>query len=105
GTAWLTTGNLNVDWRFAAAGFALAAILAVAAELVAREEEPAQSGGWAVPFLILGATAALVLALLAGFGPVLTTVLTGLAAALPAAATRLRAWPVLGWASAALAAV
>lgn len=104
-TAWLTTGDLNVDWRFAAAPFALAAVLAVAAELVARAEAPEAAGGWAVSFLVAGAAASLSVALLAGFGPVLTTVLTGLAAALPAAATRLRTWPVLGWASAGLAAV
>lgn len=104
-TAWLSLGDLNVDWRFAAGGLAIAAILAVAAELVGRAEMPAQAGGRAVSCLVAGAAAALCYALLAGFGPVLTTVLTGLAAALPAAATRLRAWPALGWASAGFAAV
>lgn len=103
-TAWLSLGDLNVDWRFAAAGFAIAAILGGGAELVARAEAPPQAGGRAVSCLVAGAAAALCYALLAAFGPVLTTVLTGLAAALPAAATRLRSWPVLGWASAGLAA-
>lgn len=104
-TAWLTLGNLNVDWRFALAGLALAAVLATAAELVARTEAPAQAGGLAVSFLAAGAAVALCLALLAGFGPLPTTVLTGLATILPAAATRLRRWPVLGWLSAGFATV
>jgi uncharacterized membrane protein len=104
-TAWLSSGNLNVDWRFALAALALAALLAAASEIVARAEEPAQAGGRGVSCLAIGAVAALCLALTAGFGPLLTTVLTGLAAALPAAATRLRSWPVLGWLSAGLAAV
>lgn len=104
-TAWLTLGNLNVDWRFAFAALALAAILAAAAELTARAEEPAQAGGRAVSCFAAGSAVALTLALLAGFGPLLTTVLTGLAAIVPAAATRLRRWPVLGWLSAGFAAV
>ena len=104
-TAWLTHGNLNVDWRFAAAALALAALLALAAELVARAERPRQAGGRAVSCLAVGAAASLCLALMAGFGPLATTVLTGLAAAIPAAATRLRRWPVLGWLAAGFAAV
>jgi uncharacterized membrane protein len=104
-TAWLTLGNLNVDWRFAFAALALAAILAAAAEITARAERPAQAGGRAVSFLAAGSAVALCLALLAGFGPLPTTVLTGLAAALPAAMPRLRRWPVLGWLSAGFAAV
>ncbi len=104
-TAWLTLGNLNVDWRFALAALALAAILAAAAELTARAEEPAQAGGRAVSCFAAGSAVALTLALLAGFGPLLTTVLTGLAAIVPAAMTRLRRWPVLGWLSAGFAAV
>lgn len=104
-TAWLTLGNLNVDWRFALAALALSAILAAAAELTARAEEPTQAGGRAVSCFAAGSAVALCLALLAGFGPLPTTVLTGLAAGLPAAATRLRRWPVLGWLSAGFAAV
>lgn len=105
--SWLTLGNPHIDWRYAAPAFALAALLAAAAELVSRAENDAQTraGGLAVSFLVGGAAAALALALLAGFGPVLTTILTGLAAAVPAAATRWRPWPALGWASAGLAAV
>src|SRR5690606_3091683 len=38
-----------------------------------------------------------------GFGPLVTTILTGVAAAAPAALTRVRTWPVLGWLSAAFA--
>ncbi|MCO5157001.1 MAG: DUF2339 domain-containing protein [Aquamicrobium sp.] len=104
-TAWLTLGNLNVDWRFAFAALALSAILAAAAELTARAEDPAQAGGRAVSCFAAGSAVALTLALLAGFGPLLTTVLTGLAAIVPAAVTRLRRWPVLGWLSAGFAAV
>lgn len=103
--AWLALGNLNVDWRFALAALALAAILAAAAEITARAEAPAQAGGLAVSFLAAGSAVVLALALVAGFGPLATTVLTGLAAIVPAAASRLRRWPVLGWLSAGLAAV
>lgn len=104
-TAWLTLGNLNVDWRFAFAALVLSAILAAAAELIARAEDTAQAGGRAVSCFAAGSAVALCLALLAGFGPLPTTVLTGLAAVVPAAATRLRRWPVLGWLSAGFAAV
>lgn len=102
---WLIHGNLNIDWRFAALAIALTALLAAAAEAVARAEAPSQTGGLAVSFAVGGSAAALVLGLLAGFGPLLTTILTGLAAALPAAATRMRQWPALGWASAGLAGI
>ncbi|MBX9464550.1 MAG: DUF2339 domain-containing protein [Aquamicrobium sp.] len=102
---WLMHGNLHIDWRFAAASFVLAGMLAAAAEFVARSEQPPQTGGWAVTFTVAGASLALCLALVTAFGPVLTTVLTGLAAALPAALTRTRRWPALGWASAGFAVV
>lgn len=102
-TTWVSTGELNVDWGFAAAALALAGILALGAELVGQAETPQQVGGRAITFLTLGAALAACVGLLAGFGPVLTTVLTGLAAAVPAAATRTRSWPVLGWASAVFA--
>ncbi|MCO6389589.1 DUF2339 domain-containing protein [Aliihoeflea aestuarii] len=102
---WVLMGNLNIDWRFAFLSFVLAGVLAVCAELVGRAEERPQTGGLAVSFLAAGAAAAFCLALLAGFGPVMTTILTGFAAALPAVATRLRSWPVLGWISAGFAAV
>src|SRR5690606_6694202 len=87
--SWLVYGNLNIDWRFAALALVLATILAAAAELVARSERPEQAGGLAVSFMAAGSAAALVVGLLAGFGPVLTTIFTGLAAALPAFATRM----------------
>lgn len=102
---WFLHGNLNIDWRFAAAAFVLAGALGAAAELVARAEQAPQTGGWAVTFLAAGAAAAMCLALVTGFGSVMTTVLTGVAAALPAALTRLRRWPVLGWLSTGFAAV
>lgn len=94
---WLVIGNLDIDLRFAAAGLALAIALAAAAEGVARREDPAHAGGLAITFLAAGSAAALAFALMPGFGPLTTTILTGLAAALPAAASRVRAWPVLGW--------
>ncbi|MHB2267332.1 DUF2339 domain-containing protein [Aliihoeflea sp. PC F10.4] len=102
---WVLVGNLNIDWRFALLALGLAGVLAASAELVGRAEERPQRGGSAVSFLAAGAAAAFCLALLAGFGPVMTTILTGLAAAVPAAATRLRSWPVLGWLSVGIAAV
>lgn len=103
--AWIQVGNPVIDWRFAAASFAIAGILAVSAELVARAEAPTHKGGLAPSFLAAGAAASLCIALHAGFGSVLTTIVGGLAAALPAAITRLRPWPVLGWISAGFAAV
>ena len=105
GATWLSHGNLNIDLRFAAVSVVLAALLAASAELVARSEQPALQGGKAVSFLLAGAAAAFCFALLTGFGPVLTTILTGLTAAIPAAATRLRTYPALGWLSAGFAAV
>lgn len=101
--AWLNYGNLNIDWRYAACGFALAAILVAASEWIARTEQPSFTGGWAISFLLGGAALSFAYALLAGFSPIWTTILTGLAAALPAAATRFRRYPCLGWLSAGLA--
>ncbi|MEO3387761.1 DUF2339 domain-containing protein [Mesorhizobium sp. CAU 1741] len=104
-TAWLSIGNLDVDWRFACAAFVLAVVLSGTAELVARSERPQQAGGWAVTFFAGGAALAFCFAVMTAFGPLLTTILTGLSAALPAATTRLLRWPALGWIAAGIAAL
>jgi uncharacterized membrane protein len=98
-TTWLTLGNLDVDWRFALASLLLSGVLAASAEFTGRAERLPQTGGWAVSFLVAGVTASFCLALLCGFGSALTTILTGLAAAIPAAISRTRSWPALGWSS------
>ena len=102
-TSWLTLGNLDIDWRYALAGLALTAALAGGAEFVGRTEPQSQTGGWAVTCLVAGAAASFCFALMCAFGPALTTILTGVAAAIPAATTRVRSWRVLGWASVGLA--
>jgi uncharacterized membrane protein len=102
---WISFGDLDIDWRFALPSLALVACLVASSDLVSRAERPAQHGGLAVSCLATGAAAASCLFLLAGFGPTLTTILTGMAAALPAVATRRRSWPVLGWLSVGFGAV
>ncbi|MEO3998640.1 DUF2339 domain-containing protein [Mesorhizobium sp. CAU 1732] len=104
-TVWLTSGNLDIDWRYAGIGLVLALALAAGGEATARAETPPLRGGWAVSFSLAGAALSLAYVLLAGFGPVWTTVLTGLAAALPAAVTRFRSYRALGWLSAGFAAI
>ena len=94
---WLVVGDLDIDLHFAAAGLVLALALAAAAEGIARREQSVHAGGLAVTVLAAGAATALAFALMPAFGPLATTILTGLAAALPAAASRVRPWPVLGW--------
>ncbi len=94
---WLAFGNLDIDFRFAAATLALAVLLAAGGEAVARAESPPLKGGTAVAIMIAGAGAALVLAIHMGAGPATTTILIAIAALAPALVTRLRSWPVLGW--------
>jgi uncharacterized membrane protein len=101
--AWLSFGDPNVDWRFAAAFLGLALALAVAGEMTARAEEPALGGRAAASLLLAGASSALLLAIVAATGPLLSAVLGGAAAILPTLATRLRTYPALGWLSAAFA--
>ncbi|HHZ08820.1 MAG TPA: DUF2339 domain-containing protein [Rhizobiales bacterium] len=96
---WVAFGNLDRDLSHAALAFALAVALAAGGEWVAAAERPACGGGSAVSFLLGGAGFSLLLFLHMGFGPFWTTVLTGFAVALPAYATRLRTYPVLGWLS------
>lgn len=96
---WVAFGNLDHDLSHAALALALAIALAAGAEWVAAAERPSQSGGPAVSFLLAGAGISVLLFLHMGFGALWTTILAGAAAALPAFATRLRAYPVLGWLS------
>ncbi|WP_442578401.1 DUF2339 domain-containing protein [Mesorhizobium sp. ASY16-5R] len=98
---WLSLGNPELDFHYAAAALLLAVILAAGAETVARAEQPASAGEPAVSFLLAGAGAALVAAIHMAFGPAPTTILVGAAAVLPALATRWRSYPALGWLSAA----
>jgi len=97
---WVAFGDLGRDIGYAAAALALAAILAIGGEVLARRENPPLQGGAAVSFAFVGAAVAAMLMLHMGLGPLLTTMLAGAFAILPALATRLRVYPVLGWLSA-----
>jgi uncharacterized membrane protein len=98
---WIALGNPDIDLRYAFAALLLAGLLAAGAGQAARRENPASTGGPAVSILLAGGFAALLAAIHMAFGPGLTTILAGAAAMLPALATRRRAWPALGWLSAA----
>ena len=100
---WLDFGNIDRDAFYAAVTLFLAVAFAAGAEWTARAEEPAQAGGAAVSVAAAGAMAAALFSAYMAFGSGLTTVACGLLAAVPAFATRQRAWPVLGWLSAAAA--
>lgn len=102
---WLALGNPDIDPGYAAATLAAALALAVGGEAIARAENPALTGGHAVTFALAGAAAGLVLAIHMGAGPATTTILVAVASLIPAFATRLRAYPVLGWLSVAAAVV
>jgi uncharacterized membrane protein len=102
---WFSFGYTDYDFRYGALALALCGLLCVAAEAIARREEPAQRGGRAVAFVLAGAFAAAVLFVHAVFGTLLTTILCGLLALPPALATRYRSWPALGWLSVAAVAV
>lgn len=94
---WVSFGNLDRDLSHAALALALTVALVAGAEWIAAAENPARSGGPSVSALLGGAGVALLLFLHMGFGAFWTTVLLGATAALPAFATRLRTYPVLGW--------
>ncbi|MFN3548918.1 MAG: DUF2339 domain-containing protein [Mesorhizobium sp.] len=96
---WIAYGDVDRDLLRAAAALALVAAFAVAAEAVARSEEPPLSGGLAVSLFLGGTGAAAALMLLMAFGPLWTTMLAGAAAILPALATCWRAYSALGWLS------
>ncbi|WP_378943549.1 DUF2339 domain-containing protein [Mesorhizobium sp. ANAO-SY3R2] len=96
---WLAYGNPDRDLVRALIAAAMVVAFAAGGEWLARGEEPPLQGGPAVSFALGGAGVALLVALHMGFGSGLTTVLLGASAVLPALATRLRAYPVLGWLS------
>jgi uncharacterized membrane protein len=96
---WVAFGNLDSDLGYATAAFVLAVFFAAAGEAMARRETPPLRGGLALSFALLGAGVAAMLTLHMAFGPLWTTMLAGAFAVLPALATRLRSYPVLGWLS------
>jgi uncharacterized membrane protein len=102
---WATFGNLDRDLGYAAAALLLAAVLAAAGEATARREAPALTGGLAVSFALAGAAVATALMLHMAFGPLWTTILAGAAAVVPALATRIRGYSILGWLCVGAAAV
>ncbi len=71
--------------------------LIAAAEILARNERPPLAGGPAVSLALAGAGAASMLMLHMAFGSLWTTMLAGAAAIVPALATRIRSYPMLGW--------
>ncbi|GAA2850704.1 putative membrane protein [Aminobacter aminovorans] len=100
---WLAYGNPDRDLLRALLAVVMVAAFVAGGEWIARGEQPPLTGGPAVSFAFGGAGVALLLALHMGFGSGWTTVLLGVAAALPALATRQRLYPVLGWLSVAAA--
>lgn len=96
---WLTYGNPDRDVLRALVAAVLAMAFVVGGEWIARGEEPPLHGGPAVSLALGGTGIALLLALHMGFGSGLTTVLLGVSAVVPALATRMRSYPVLGWLS------
>jgi uncharacterized membrane protein len=94
---WIISGNPDRDYGLAAVALLLGAILTAGGETIARAENPPLTGRLSVSFALAGAGIAFLLVLHMAFGPGLTTVLVGAAAVLPAQATRLRGYPVLGW--------
>ncbi len=96
-TLWVTYGDIDRDYGYAAVALLLMVVFACGGEWMARAEEPPLQGGPAVSFALTGAGLAALLFLHMGFGSGLTTVLAGAAAFVPALATRKRSYPVLGW--------
>ena len=94
---WLTFGDIDRDLGYAAPALLLTLILCAGGEWIARAEEPPLRGGPAVSFVLGGAGVAGLLMLHMAFGSGWTTVLLGVAAIVPALATRWRSYPVLGW--------
>lgn len=102
---WFAFGNLDRDYPHALVGLLLALIFAIGADRIAHAEAPPLHGGAAVSFGLAGTTTAALIAIHMAFGGGMTTVLAGAFIALPAFATRLRAYPALGWLSVAIAAI
>ncbi len=92
---WFGYGDLNTDFRIALPALLLVAALIGGSEFVARNEVPPLSGTKPVSSLLFVAGLAVVVAIHASTGPGFTAILTGLAIAIAAAATRVRAYPVL----------
>ncbi|MER9426817.1 DUF2339 domain-containing protein, partial [Mesorhizobium sp. M0317] len=72
---------------------------AAGGEWIARAEQPPLKGDVAVSFALCGSALAGLLMLHMAFGSGWTTLLAGVAAIVPALATRWRSYPVLGWIS------
>lgn len=102
---WIAYGNPDRDLLRALLATVLVLAFVAGGEWIARAEQPPLQGGPAVSFVLGGAGVALLLALHMGFGSGLTTVFLGLAAVVPALATRQRSYPVLGWLSVGAAVV
>lgn len=102
---WFAFGNLDRDHVYAFVGFLLAVIFAVGADWIGRAEVPPLHGGAAVSFGLAGAAASALVAIHMAFGGGMTTVLAGAFVALPAFATRFRAYPALGWLCVAIAGI
>ncbi|SDA64860.1 DUF2339 domain-containing protein [Mesorhizobium qingshengii] len=96
---WFTFGNLDRDLVYGAVAALLVVIFAAGAEWIARGEEPPLKGGAAVSFALGGAAIAGLLMLHMAFDSGWTTILLGVAAVVPALATRWRSYPALGWIS------
>ncbi|MBX3575752.1 MAG: DUF2339 domain-containing protein [Rhizobiaceae bacterium] len=99
GALWFAFGDVHIDLRYAAVALLLAIALAAGGEWLARAEQPPHAGGAAVSVALGGAGFAALQAIHMGFDGGWTTVLLGAAAVLPALATQLRTYPVLGWLS------
>jgi len=96
---WVAFGNLDRDLGYAAAALVLTAVFIAGGETIARREAPSEKGGLAVSFALIGAGVAAMLVLHMALGPLWTTILAGALAVVPALATRMRSYPVLGWLS------
>ncbi|MBA1142114.1 DUF2339 domain-containing protein [Mesorhizobium neociceri] len=98
-TLWLAYGNLDRDLAYAAVAALLVVVFAAGGEWIARAEQPPLKGDIAVSFALGGSALAGLLMLHMAFGSGWTTILAGVAAIVPALATRWRSYPVLGWIS------
>lgn len=98
-TLWLAYGNLDRDLAYAAVAALLVVVFAAGGEWIARAEQPPLKGDIAVSFALCGSALAGLLMLHMAFGSGWTTILVGVAAIVPALATRWRSYPVLGWIS------
>lgn len=96
---WWRFGDPWIDLYATLPALTLAMVLGYAGERLARLETPRLTGGAAVSVALIGAAAAAVFALRTGLGPTLATMAIAAAAVIPALATRLRSYPVLGWLS------